>query len=488
MGKPALRFQMNLQLLMMSNQHPSTNAVAPRGFLIGVLIHMSGWCVSAQSQTLSEQVLGSIDIQGSLGGASIVSPRGNNLAVRERLGTKERYVTLQGPGPQFDRIITGAVWIEDRLVYYGEQGGKYYLVDGMNKVALDGTPTSPLVLGRVWPAFDRSHYLTFTTNGKSISWYADGIKQPTRFDRLNNALNLAPPASTPIFVATKNCVAKVVGHAASAKANWDLVHWTWSSADGSTMYVYGETAGRMMLNRNGVPVFKEPLDKFLASRDGKKWIAAIDRSTEQGPRLALIEDGNQVAEVNVDLTRHATYLASNGSTWVWKIYDEDYIAVTLKQPGKPDRRLAKDPLEYYLSEDGSREAYLTASDGTPPRVEIVLDGKQVSIEAGVAARSFRFGPGSAFAFEARDAESKSIVSHLGRGPTFDELSTVLFLSDGRPVYAARRGPDKFVVVGSTQVTIPAENLYDLITLRMDGSNVKVLGTRGTNLVAFTIAN
>ena len=456
--------------------------------LIGWFICAISWPGIASSQTLSEQVLGSVSVAVNAGTARIVSPRGDNLAIRERVGSKERYVTLQGPGPEFDRILTGGVWIQDRLVYYGERGGKFHLVDGKKTISLAGTPTSPLALGRIWPSPDQTHYIAFVTDGKSISWYADGIRQATNFDKLNNANITFPPNSTPIFVGTKNCVVKVVGHTPSAKAGWDLVHWTSSSADSSTMYVYGESVGRMLLHRNGITIFKEPLQRFLSSRDGKKWIAVVDRSTESASRLELIEDGKKVAEANVDPTRHTAYLASGGSTWVWKIYDEDYVGVTLRQPGRADRRLSRDPAEYYLAEDGSREAYLVATADAPPKVEIVVEGKPVAVVADVRAQSFRFGPSTGFAFEARDGGSKSIVSHVGRGPNFDDVSSVLFLPDGRPVYAARTGADNFIVIGTSQIAIPADSLHSLNTLRLEGSTVKVLGTRGSNLVAFSIAN
>lgn len=441
----------------------------------------------AGSQTLTEQDLGSIAITGPIGGAAIVSARGNNIAVRERVGARERYVTLQGPGAEFDRILTGAVWIQDRLVYYAVVAGKYYLIDGKKQIPLSGTPTSPLISGRVWPSLDQTHYLSFISDGKYISWYSDGIKQATQFDKLNNVPNDAPSSSTPIFVATVNCVAKVIGHNPSAKANWDSVYWISSSLDGTIMYAYGENVGRMLLVRNGITIFSDPLRNFLASRDGTKWIAVVDRSTEITPRVVLMEDGKPAAEAAVDWTRQDLFLAANGSTWVWRIYDEDYVGVTLRQSGKPDRRLARNPVEYYLSEDGKREAYITVLSKAPDKVEIVVDTKQVSVEPNVTPRTFKFGPGSSFAFEVRVGELTSIISHLGRGPNFTEVSRVLFLPNGIPVYVARNETKKFIVVGSTPIAISADTLHDL-TFRIEGTTAKVLGLRDMSLIAFSIDN
>lgn len=134
----------------------------------------------AISQTLSEMVIGEIKLQGPIAGGPIISSQGDNVALRERVGSKERFVTLQGTQPTFDRILPGPVWIRDRLVYLAVQDNKYFLIDGAKKTLLGGRPTSPAVQGRPWPSIDKSHYLVFVSDSKSIGWYLDGVLQSTR--------------------------------------------------------------------------------------------------------------------------------------------------------------------------------------------------------------------------------------------------------------------------------------------------------------------
>jgi hypothetical protein len=322
---------------------------------------MAGFaCTMAISQTLSETVIGEIKLQGPIAGASIISSQGDNVALRERVGSKERFVTLQGPQPTFDRILPGPVWIRDRLVYLAVQDNKYFLIDGAKKILLGGRPTSPAVQGRPWPSVDKSHYLVFVSDSKSIGWYSDGVLQSTRFDKLD-LVDISLPISVPLFVGTKNCVMKLIGQAASTKAQWDSVHWARASDDASTIFVYGTRAGLPNLRRNGTTILEESLQSFATSRDGQLWVGVVDRSAELAPSVVLLEDGKEALQVPVDATRQQLYFSANGSTWVWKILDDDYTAVTLKQRGKDDRRVLADPLEYHLSDDGTRDAYAVAT-------------------------------------------------------------------------------------------------------------------------------
>lgn len=461
---------------------------AQRYWRFGTLVILSIMCTPTSAQLLSERILGNIQIEGSLAPGIVISKRGDNFARHERLGLKERYVTLQGPGQVFDRILPGAVWIDNRLVYFGIQADKQFLIDGENKIVLGGKPTSPRISGRPWPSQDGRHYVAFVSDSRSIEWYLDGIKQVTRFDRLIDT-PVESPKNAPIFIAVKNCLSRIVGHPASAKARWDKVRWASANADGSIMFVYGEQAGLPILHRNGTLILGEDIFSFVHSKDGKRWVAVVDRSMEGAPRAVLIENGIDALEMPVDESRQKLYFSGDGSTWIWKITDENYSGATLKQRGKTDRRLVSDPLEYYLSEDGVREAYANRIAETPPRVQFTIDNNPIAaLTPDVTHDSFQFGPERAFAFEARDDKSKWIISHLGEGPHFEEVSKVLFLPDGRPVYAATAigHLERMIIIGPAQIKIPANNLH-FQTLRLDGSIIRILGDRGTSIVDFSIA-
>ena len=67
-------------------------------------------CASiSEAQDVSKTVLGHIPLHGPVSGGHIISSRGNQIAQREKIDGKERYVTLQGPGESFDRIYPGVV-------------------------------------------------------------------------------------------------------------------------------------------------------------------------------------------------------------------------------------------------------------------------------------------------------------------------------------------------------------------------------------------
>ncbi|WP_374089485.1 hypothetical protein [Methylomicrobium lacus] len=440
-------------------------------------------------QMISEQILGSIQLEGLKAGAHVLPSKGDNYAARERVGSMERYVTLQGPGPSFDRIFPGAVWIQGRLVYFAAKGGKNYLVDGPKSILINGSPISPLISQRILPSSDFNHYVAFFSDSKTVGWYKNGNLQPSRFDRLHDVPTNSP-TSTPIFIAAKNCLMSVIGNPASAKMNWDLLRWISSTDDGVATFVYGDKAGRTLLHQNGKEIFDEPIEAFVFSRDGKRWLTVVDRTIDGADKVELIDNGKPVAEADVDKSRQQLYLSSDGSTWTWIIYSENALSATLKQSGKPDRKLPFAPIEYefYLSDDGLREAYPTRTADNPPRIQFVVNGINVASSPALIGKSFRFGPGQSFAYKTGEGDSKWIVSHLGTGTKFDEVSSVLFLPNGRPVYGASNNSEHFIVLGLTVLKMPVDDLFYTSTLRIEDSKVKVLGKRGNDIVALTIAD
>jgi hypothetical protein len=444
----------------------------------------AAFCPAGRAQTVTETVLGHITIQGPR--RPLVSLHADHVAIRERVDGKERYVTFQGPGTSYDRIQSGAVWIKDRLVYFAVKGGKAVLVDGPKEIPLKGTPTSPVVLPWPWPSSDATSYCAFVSDDKSIGWYRDGVLQTTRFDSLPFVPITAPP-SVPFFVGKKKCMSQVVGHPPSAKASWDLLHWVRSTPDGSVVFVYGERAGIPLLHRNGKEVLRELITSFENSVDGKTWLAVIDRPIDGAPNMVILQDGQQVAQAAAYPLLQNLFVATDGSTWIWKIIDDDNKGVTLKQAGKADRRLEPVPLEFYLSPDGKREAYLQVTNDTPARVQFTVAGVPVSSQVGVDAGSFRFGPGDAYAFIANpDDKVKSVISQLGEGPKFETITPISFLPDGRPVYVGSNVGERYIVVGTTAKKIEADDLLGLTTLRIVGTTVVVLGMRGDDFIEFKL--
>jgi len=452
--------------------------------LAALALFLTCSALPAHSQVLSEQSLGSIVPQGPPAGAPVISPRGDQFAWRERSGAQERYVTLQSPGDLFDRILPGAVWINNRLVYFATQAGQTLLIDGAKRILLKGTPTSPVIAGRPWTSADGQHYVAFVSDGKSVGWYADGVLQKTRFSRLAN-VPIVPPSAVPMFVSLTACIMAVNGHAPSSKMRWDLLRWVHSSPDGGIVFAHGERAGRALLHRNGVEVLREALYSFSASVDGRHWMASVDRSMDGAPRTELLRDGQPVASADVEPSRQELFLSADGTRWAWKILDEDYIAATLRQPGLPDQRLPRDALEFALSHDGTHQAYIALTTDTPPRPEVFIDGKPLASYAEIRGRSLQLGPDGAYAFVASENSKQKVVSHLGVGVTFDDVSAIQFLADGRPIYGATNIAERFVVIGDKVLKVPANDLH-WHTLRVEGPTVRVLGARGTEIIQFSI--
>jgi hypothetical protein len=444
-----------------------------------------GLSTVAHAQTVSERVLGTIKLEGPSGPGIVVSVGGSRIAKRERVPGGERFVTVDGPGETFDELRPGAVWIEERLVYFAKKGTETYLVDGKKKVALKGRPTSPVEAGRPWPSRDRRHYMAFTTDGKKVSWYLDGKLQQQRFSRLVFT-DLQSPVSTPLFAATVGCDMLVVGLPPFVASRWDLIRWIHATDDGSVAYIAADRANKPGLYRNGKVIFSEPVESFATSTDGKVWVAVVDKSTMAGDRLHLIRDGVVVTEALVDSTRQQLYLSDDGTAWVWQIYDEDYVGSTLRRAGQPDRHVALETAEFQLSQDGSRTAIFTKNPAKGT-LDVEVDGVPLPSIEKLTPRSFRFGTAKTFAYERGQGEQSAVASHLGQGVLYDSVSRVLMLPDGRPAYIARRGAEAFAVVGVTETKLAADHIHSLDTLRLEGGVVRVLGTRGDEVVDFTIS-
>jgi len=454
--------------------------------LAGAFTLGTGLAAPACSQALTERLLGTIELKGGAARGQVISRRGDQIALRERVDGGERYVTLAGPGETFDRLLNSAVWIEKRLVYYAVKGQQTILVDGARRTVLKGTPTSPAVIGRLWPSADHRHYLAFVSDGKSVGWYTDGLLQPTKLDKLA-LVQIQAPASVPLFAGAKGCDWRLVGHAPSAAARWDLLHWVRTSNDGSAVYVYGTRAGLALLQRNGVTLHQGVIDNFSTSADGKTWMAVADRSANGVDRVELLRNGLVVDSAETDLTRQQLALSADGSTWVWQIIDADYLGASFRQPGKPDRPIDVETLEWYLSGDGKNVAVVQRSKVELGRVEVDVAGQRIGPLADLRRRSFQFGAGSTFSFVRFDGKQRAVVSHLGDGPAFDDVSEVLMFPDGRPAYVGYRGPQAYAVVGTVELSLPADNVHHVNSLRIEGGSLRVLATRGSSVVDFSVS-
>ena len=65
-------------------------------------------------------------------------------------------------------------------------------------------------------------------------------------------------------------------------------------------------------------------------------------------------------------------------------------------------------------------------------------------------------------------------------------SEVLSLADGRPAYVARRGGDNYAVRGTAMVRLPVDDVHHLNSLRLDSEVMRVLATRGAEVVDLSI--
>lgn len=443
---------------------------------------------TAKAQTLSERVLGKVILQGQPGPGIVVSTQGDQFARRERFEGGERYATLRGPGPVFDRILPGALWIDDRLVYLATRGKKEFLVDGPKLIPLSGSATSPLVLGRVWPSADRRHYLVFASDGKTVGWLADGKVQLRRFDRLVN-VPVAAAGPTPLFVAAERCLMALVGHVASSKPRWDLLYWVKVTAGGAVVYAHGARAGLPSLHRNGVEILRGKLEAFQPGDDGAHWLGVVDRSADGVDRIELVGDAGVVDKAPADLSRQRLFVSADGLSYRWLIADADYVGATLRRPGRLEEHFVQAPQEVHVTADGRREALVMPSDMEPSRWDVRVDGLTVLAGApGIASNQLHLAGTKAFAFKVIDGERRHVFSHLGAGPVFEELSAILMLPDGRPVYAGFRATDgHFIVVGDIALSVNVANLHHLDSLRLEGGRVRVLGTRGDEVVDISVS-
>lgn len=416
----------------------------------------------------------------------VVSQRGDQFASRERVDDKERYVTLKGSSPAYERIYNGATWIDDRLVYYAVKDGKDVLVDGEKVIDLEGSATSPLVSPRLWPSPDTTGYCAFSSDGTKVRWFLDGEAQVTTFDRLAPVLRMTQGRSTRLFAGVNDCTWKVVGHPASAAVDWDVIHEICATSDGTVVFVYGERASLPMLMRNGEEVLREKMFSFAASRDGASWHAVVDRSVDGQPMMELLKNGHPVAQASADESRHQFYSSADGSSWAWIILSADYSSAQLKRPGAADQPFESVPLQFFLSEDGTRVAYVRVAVAAPSQVQMVVDGVPQPSHPSIAGTTFRFGPEKAFAYVVADEMNSIVHSHLGAGPAFDETSQILFLPDGRPVYTGSRMGERYIVVGTEPHLVPADELHALRTLRLEGTKVFVLGRRGDTVIQFRL--
>ena len=393
---------------------------------------------------------------------------------------------MAGPGPTFARILPGAAWIDDRLVYFAVQGQQKVLVDGKRVVKLKGTATSPSLESRPLPSADGLHYAAFDSTGATVRWYLDGKLQSSTFDRLA-AVPVVAPRSKPMFVTARGCLLGVVGDPSTSGYRWDIVNWVRSSADGKFVYSYGHRANLPRLELNGKKVYEGTLDQFAHSSSGATWMGVSEQTIDDVVQTDILKDGKVVASANTDRSRVSLTMASDGTTWAMGVSDEDYVAMTLTRPGQPDRRFEQAPLEYHLSSDGKTEAMVFRSTADPSKLDISVDGKVVYLGASsIRSNHFPLSQGGRFAFTLIEGPKRSVVSHLGNGPAYDELSNVTLLRDGRPAYVGTVAGKTKIHVGSWSAELVADNVHFVSTFRLDGDQLRILGPRGKDVVAFSV--
>jgi hypothetical protein len=320
-------------------------SAAPTLSLFAVLIAAAS-APSAFGQQLTERVIGTVELTGPLGGGAVISKRGDQLAKRERVQQGERYVSTAGAGPTFTRILPGAVWVGDRLVYFALQGQQKVLVDGKKIIKLKGAGTSPSLESRPWLSGDGLHYAAFDSTGTTVRWYLDGKLQSSTFDKLA-AVSVVAPLSKPMVVAGSKCLLGILGDAASGGYRWDIVNWVRASADGKYVYAYGHRANLARLELNGKKVFEGPLDQFALSTSGATWMAVLEQTVDEVVKTEVLRGGKVVATASADRSRVKLSMTTDGSTWALSVSDEDYTGMTLSRPGKPDRRFDQAPLEFH---------------------------------------------------------------------------------------------------------------------------------------------
>lgn len=461
------------------------SASAPISLRLCVVLIGTVLCSWVYAQTVSEKVLGKITLEGTLGHGIVVEHNGAGFARRERIADGERYSTVAGHGETFDTILPGAVWIQDRLVYYARKSGKTFLVNGEKKQLIKGTPISPGEgRGRFSVSQDRKHFLAFISDGSNIRWYLDGKIQTDKFNRLP-LTSIMQSNGVPLFVGGRDCDRYLVGQKLAGKAKWDLISLVSATPDGSVVYTYGERAGVKLLRKNEKIIFQEPLDSFQYSTDGKTWVAVVDRSADGVSRVELVRNGVKISEANVDITRQRLLLSADGSAWVWQIKDQDYVGSTLKQSNGQERRVDLEIADLILSSNGGRLA-LILKDTQQNKLLVEVDSTTLPPVDADTIGAFRFGPETSYAFKTRKGESTSIASHLGLGPAFGTVSDPLFLPDGRPAYIGTRPDARAAVIGNVETPLNASDIHFLDTLRIEGNSLRVLGTRGTEVVDFTV--
>jgi hypothetical protein len=439
---------------------------------------------ASHAQVLTEKLLGRIHMHGPMAYGIVVAPSGENLARRERVGQQERYLTLQGPGPLFDQIFPGASWVQGRLVYYGRLGSRYFLMDGPDKISLAGRPTSPLVSPRPWVARDHMHYGAFASDGRRISWYLNGVKQARQYDSLV-ALIPEGASARAAFAGRRRCTVSVVGLAGASGAPWDILYQVAANPTGTVVFERGERAGVALVERNGKTVLAEAASFLYVSTSGDRWFAIVDRSADGVARQVLLENGVERAQAETDTLGQKLTVSADGTAWVWKIYDADFMGITLRHPGGADTHFSTDPTPF-LSADGLRQALLVPTPQNQNVRDVVVDGKTVQSLAGIQDTTFRFGPAGSFAFAVRD-QGASVVSQLGAGAHYTEVSEVHFYDDGTPVYIASAPDGHYFVAGAKAVKIAADDVHHLDSFRVEGGTAKVMATRGDEVLALTLS-
>lgn len=456
-------------------------------FLLCALATVAIACTQAAAQTLTEHSLGHVKVTGPATGPRLFSPSGDNMAVREKVGERERYVTLSGAGELFDELGPGASWVQGRIVYYGRIGKRFYLVDGTSKLPIDGKPTSPTGSARPWLSRDRTHYAAFSSDGRKVSWYQDRKKKAQTFDRLALLL-VNGGAGVPAFVAYKKCQLVVAGLPSVANEEWDMIDSVYADVTGKEALIYGKKASLPYLKRNGKTIFREAIQGLYTGGSLADWYAIVERPIEDQPSMTLIKNGEAISTADVDSTRQLFHLSPNGLAWAWYILDEDYVGVTIRHSHGKEIHVSQIPLGFTFSDDGSRHAYFLRS-ADAATIHPVIDGQAQSIASvAVKSGSFAFGPNGAYAYVPVKDGKESVVTHLGTGPWFDSISQVLFLPDGTPAYAASNSDGRFIVVGEKVLNAPVDDLHFVSTLRLAGSTIEVMGTRGNEVVAISVKN
>lgn len=258
-----------------------------------------------------------------------------------------------------------------------------------------------------------------------------------------------------------------------------------SSPNAENVYVWGEIKGRRILQKNGKTVFEGPFTKLQIDLAGEHWAALVDESSETGERSALVVNGKTVKQIEAPTVLQELYVAASGNAWAWLAFNDDSSAAVLRLPGKQDETISGYTNESFIfSENGQRFAY-SLEENAQRRWKV--DGTLVNDRPSEQTKSFRLASNGAFAYIAIGEGGKNewVTTKSGAGPNFDSIDELRFSSTGEVSYTASQKAERFLVVSSEVVRIPADSLISG-SLSHSKQEVTVIGLRGREVIKFSV--